>query len=79
MTENLLQKLEEKTMNILTEVEKLRSEIKQLKHENFSLRSEKETNTRKLQDLMGLLDATSHADSGASGERVFLQEEANAA
>lgn len=78
MTETLLQKLEEKTMNILTEVEKLRNELKQLKHENFSLRSEKENNTRKLQDLMALLDASSFSDS-APVERAFLQEEANAA
>ncbi len=78
MTETLLQKLEEKTMNILTELENLRNELKQLKHENFSLRSEKDNNTRKLQDLMALLDATSFSDS-APVERAFLQEEASAA
>jgi len=78
MTENLLQKLEEKTMNVLTEIEKLRADIKQLKHENFALRSEKENNAKKLQDLMALLDATSLVDS-VSEETLFLQEEANAA
>ena len=78
MTENLLQKLEEKTMNILTELERVRGELKQLKHENLSLRSEKENSTRKLQDLMSLLDATAFSDS-ANVERAFLQEEANAA
>ncbi len=77
MTEMLMQKLEEKTMNVLTELERLRGELKQLKHENYSLRTEKETNTRKLQDLMSLLDATSFSD--APIERAFLQEEANAA
>jgi len=76
MTESLLQKLEEKTMNVLTELEKLRGEMKQLKQENFTLRSEKENNTRKLQDLMALLDSTSFSDAP---EPVFLQEEANAA
>ncbi len=77
MTENILQKLEEKTMNILTEMERLRSELKHLKNENLSLRSEKENNSKKLQDLMALLDATSFADSPS--EHLFLQEEANAA
>ena len=81
MTENLLQKLEEKTMTILAELEKLRSELKQLKHENFALHSEKESNTRKLQDLVSILDTTYAADSSSvSGDRVFLQgEAANAA
>lgn len=77
MTENLLQKLEEKTMNILTELEKLRNELKLLKQDNFALRSEKENNSRKLQDLMALLDAT--AFDAVSDERGFIQEEANAA
>ncbi len=77
MTETLLQKLEEKTMNLLTEMEKLRNEMKQLRQDNHALRSEKDNNSRKLQDLMALLDATFLSDSSSS-ER-FLQEEANAA
>jgi len=75
MTETLLQKLEEKTMNLLSELEKLRNELKQVKHENFALRSEKDNNTRKLQDLMALLDATSATESLVA-DRVYLQEEA---
>lgn len=74
MTETLLQKLEEKAMNVLTELERLRGELKQLKHENYALRNEKEGNTRKLQDLMALLDASSFSDAAP-----FLQEEASAA
>jgi len=57
MTDNLLQKLEERTMAVLSELEKMRHEFKQLKHENFSLRTEKESNERKLQDLLSLLDS----------------------
>jgi regulator of replication initiation timing len=77
MTENLLQKLEEKTMTILVELEKLRAELKQLKHENFSLKTEKENSTRKLQDLVSVLDSTFAAEpSVLSGDRLFLQEEA---
>ena len=75
MTENLLQKLEEKTMNILAELEKLRSDMKQLKHENVALRAEKESSARKLQDIMSLLDTTEGTDT-MGAERVFLQDEA---
>ena len=56
MTENLLQKLEEKTMSVLGEVEELRKEVQHLQHENAALRNEKENNTRKLHDLISLLD-----------------------
>lgn len=57
MTENLLQKLEEKMMMLLTEVEGLRTEVQHLNHENSSLRLERESNTKKLQDLISLLDS----------------------
>lgn len=59
MTENLLQKLEEKMMMLLTEVEALRTEVQHLNHENSSLRSERESNSKKLQDLISLLDSVS--------------------
>ncbi|OGT38169.1 MAG: hypothetical protein A3F12_06770 [Gammaproteobacteria bacterium RIFCSPHIGHO2_12_FULL_38_14] len=57
MTENLIHKLEEKMMAILSEVEHLRKEVQRLNHENVSLKIEKETSSRKLQDLVSLLDA----------------------
>jgi regulator of replication initiation timing len=64
MTENLLQKLEEKMMMLLSEVEELRVEVKHLNHENSVLRMEREkylvdksNHERKLQDLISLFDA----------------------
>lgn len=74
MTETLLQKLEEKTMNMLAELEKLRGDVKQLKHENSSLRAEKENSGKKLQDLVSLLESTAQ-----DGELLYVQGEANAA
>lgn len=71
MTETLLQKLEEKTMTILAELEKLRGEVKQLKSENQNLHFEKEANTRKIQDLVSILDSTA---SEEVIEPVFLKE-----
>ena len=71
MTENLIQKLEERTIAILTELEKLRGEVKELKQENGMLRSEKESGSRKLQDLLSLLDS-----NGVTDERTIT---ANAA
>ena len=49
-----MQKLEEKTMNVLTEIEKLRGEVKQLKHENFALRSEKENKSNNIFNTLEL-------------------------
>ncbi|MBV9576374.1 MAG: hypothetical protein JO149_07095 [Gammaproteobacteria bacterium] len=71
MTENLLQKLEEKMMLLLSELEdarktiehsrkeidNYRKEIANLSNENASLISEKENHANKLQDLVSLLDA----------------------
>lgn len=56
MTESLLQKLEEKMVLLISEVEDLRKEIQHLNHENSSLRMERENHARKLQELIGLLD-----------------------
>ncbi len=71
MTENLLQKLEEKTMTILAELEKLRGEVKNLKQENASLRTEKETSSRKLNDLVSLLESSA---AESTEQASFLQE-----
>ncbi len=56
MTENLLQKLEEKMMTLLSEVEDLRKEVNRLNMEGDSLKMERENHGRKLQELIGLLD-----------------------
>jgi regulator of replication initiation timing len=63
MTENLLQKLEEKMMVLLTELEDLRREIQRLNHENSFIRIERETHAKKLADLISLLDTISSADN----------------
>lgn len=63
MTESLLQKLEEKMVMLISEVEELRKEIQHLNHENSSLRIERENHTRKLQDLIALLDTVVSSDT----------------
>lgn len=57
MTENLLQKLEEKMMALVTELEDLRKEVQRLHHENGLMRTERENNASKLQYLVSLIDA----------------------
>lgn len=59
MTENLLHKLEERMMTLISEVETLRKEIQHLSLENSSLKVERENHARKLQDLISLLDTVS--------------------
>lgn len=63
MTENLLLKLEEKTMILLSEVEELRKQVQVLSQENAAMKSDKDSHTKKLQDLIGLLDAVGNSDS----------------
>jgi regulator of replication initiation timing len=57
MTENLLQKLEERMVTLLSEIEDLRNEVQRLTQENFSLKNQSQHSTKKLQDLISLLDA----------------------
>ncbi len=57
MTDTLLQKLEEKMMMLLTEVESLRNEIHRLRHDNAALKAEQGHHTKKLQGLLSLLDS----------------------
>ncbi|HEU5280741.1 MAG TPA: hypothetical protein VFU82_02010 [Gammaproteobacteria bacterium] len=63
MTEQMLQKLEEKMMMLLGEVEDLRKMVDRLQQENTSLKQEntgikfdRENHTRKLEDLLSMLD-----------------------
>lgn len=61
MTENLLQKLEEKVMSMVMELESVRGELNQLRRENAAFKLEKADSTKKLQGLISLLDATDDA------------------
>lgn len=63
MTDNLFQKLEEKTMILLTKVEDMQNEIQEAHQENsilkakiVALETEKENNIKKLQDLLSLFE-----------------------
>jgi regulator of replication initiation timing len=62
ITENLLQKLEERVMILLSEIEDLRKEVNRLTDENKLFSTEKESHSRKLQDLISLLDAVNPPD-----------------
>lgn len=65
LTENLLYKLEEKMMLLLTDAEGLRQQIQRLQQENATLKQEKDNHTRKLQDLVSLLDSVNTTDQAA--------------
>jgi len=56
MTDNLLQKLEEKVTTLLVELETLRKEVGVAKHENQALKAEHQNSSKKLQGLISLLD-----------------------
>jgi regulator of replication initiation timing len=56
MTDNLLQKLEEKVITIVTELEGLQKVVIQLRSENSSLKADKENFATKLHNLVSLLD-----------------------
>ncbi|MEO8400987.1 MAG: hypothetical protein ABI597_04215 [Gammaproteobacteria bacterium] len=60
MTENLLQKLEEKMLTLLSELENVRSELNRVKQENSYLRVEQANYSKKLQGLISLLDSESN-------------------
>jgi cell division protein ZapB len=76
MTDNFLQKLEEKVMVLLTELESLRKEINHLRHENASLKAEKTNHAKKLQGLVSLLDSLEAESANYSNElRVVGAEE----
>lgn len=57
MTDNLMQKLEEKVMSLVAELENLRKELNQLRQESFAFKAEKNHHAKKLQGLVSLLDA----------------------
>lgn len=57
MTEYLLEKLEEKVISILSELETSRNELEQLKQENASLKVSKANSVKKLENIVSLLNA----------------------
>jgi regulator of replication initiation timing len=62
MTDVVLQKLEEKIIILLAELEDLRFEVQQLKKENANFALEKMNYTQKLQGLISLLDSIDGSD-----------------
>ncbi len=63
MTEQLLQKLEGKMMHLLGEIEDLRKAVDRLhqengalKQENADMKADRENHSRKLEDILSLLD-----------------------
>lgn len=57
MTDNFLQKFEEKVMTLLSELETLRKDNTQLRQENSVLKADKANYTKKLQTLVSLFDS----------------------
>ena len=66
MTEQLLYELEVKTMLVLDEVESLRKENIRLNHENTALKYARESDAKKLHDLVSLLDAVNPVEPQVS-------------
>ncbi|OGT46806.1 MAG: hypothetical protein A3E83_03910 [Gammaproteobacteria bacterium RIFCSPHIGHO2_12_FULL_41_20] len=79
MTENLLQKLEEKAMMLLSELETLRNEVQQLKKENSTLKMERESSLKKLQDLVSVFDTITLGDDTPAGNQISLSSREYAA
>jgi regulator of replication initiation timing len=57
MTDNVLQNLEDRVMQLLAELECIQAELTQLRRENSNLKTEKSAYIKKLQGLIGLIDA----------------------
>jgi regulator of replication initiation timing len=76
MTDNLLQKLEERMMTLLAELENLRKETHRLKQENQNLKTEYTNHIKKLQNLVSLLDSLDGANvsSAMRQESEFVEE-----
>ncbi len=56
MTESLFQKLEEKVVTMISEVEQLRKELVRVSQENTALLAEKANQAQKLQGLVALIE-----------------------
>ena len=66
MADNLLQKIEERVLALLNELEGMRSEIVKLRNENAILRDDHGTHVEKLEGLIALLDVLDYSDSPAT-------------
>jgi len=66
MTDSLLQKIEDRVVMLLDELERLRKETRQLKQENTFLKAEHGNHTKKLQGLISLLDVLEVTDNRIS-------------
>lgn len=80
MTENLLQKLEEKVMQLLAELEGMRKEMQRVNQENAAFKMERENHGKKLQDLIEMLDSlhtaeVPHLNASNAGFKPMLVEE----
>lgn len=71
LTENLLYKLEEKMMSLLTDSEGLRQQIQRLQQENAALKQDRENHSRKLQDLINLLDSVNAPEQPAQANNTY--------
>ena len=79
MTESLIQKIEEKVMALMTELEQLRKEHTQVKHENAAMKADKQDAAKKMQGLISLLDTLeSSSDSVISFESHAKEDYATA-
>lgn len=56
MNDQLLQKLEEKMLLLLDQVETLRLEVQKLQQENHAFKNASDMHTKKVQDLIALLE-----------------------
>lgn len=75
MTDNLLEKVEEKVISLLTELENQRKENSLLRNENMQLKTEKNQQMTRLQGLISLLNVLDTSenirmDSLAEGELI---------
>ena len=66
MTESLLQKLEERMMVLLTEMESLRNEVSGLRQENSNLKTSREKLEERLKGILSLLDSVNSVESAAA-------------
>jgi hypothetical protein len=77
MSENLLQKIEERVLTLLNELEVMRAEIIRLRSENAILKDDHGTHVHKLQGLLSLLEILEHSDGSlSSSDNAQTQDEA---
>ncbi len=73
MTDNLLQKLEDKVMTLLAELESARNELGRVRQENAVLKTEKINYGKKLQTIVTLLDTLDVSDVRETRELELVQ------